>query len=144
MDDICLKVYNKTVVNSTLLYNTCTSGASGTISYKIEGDGTYLAKAIITLKDAYGGLVETADLNIQLGEPDGYLVNSTYGFTIGLIVILTLGMLGFASGNVPAGFILIGIGMFLVDKIKWIQFNSYVLYPIIMVLLVLAIVSKRE
>jgi len=139
----CLKVLKVQGNGTTIVYNSCVQSSSGTLSYEIEGEGTYIIRAIFKLTSEYDSVEEVIDEIIRQGTPERFVIIGKFGQFISLLLVGTAAMLGIAVGSIPLGLGLIIFSLILVNLIGWLNITSSVLYALISITILIALSLKR-
>jgi hypothetical protein len=140
----CLRILKFEQNSTSQVYYSCVESTSGTLSYVITDDGTYIIRAIFRLTEEYGSLEKIVDEIIRVGTPQRFQTIGRFGQVISLLVIGTLGMIGVATGSVPAGLILIVIGAGLVNRLGWLNMSLNVIYSLISMVIIIFMIMKRR
>ena len=139
----CLKVLRMEGNGTSEVYYSCVESSSGTLSYKIEGDGTYIIRAIFRLSDAYDNVEQVVDEIIRQGISARFVTIGKFGQFISLMMVGTASMLGVAMGSIPMGLGLIGVSLIVVNLLGWLNISGSVLYGIVSIIILIALNLKR-
>ena len=139
----CLKVLKMEGNGTTEVYYSCVQTSSGTLSYEIEDDGTYVIRAIFRLSDAYDNVEQVVDEIIRQGIGERFKIIGKFGQVISLFLVGTAAMLGIAIGSIPLGLGLIGTALVLVNLLGWLDITGSVLYGLISIIILIALNLRR-
>ena len=141
----CLAVIRSDVSNTTRISYECSTSTSGTLSYTLTQNGTYVGQAIFRLNEE-GGYVEKVvkTIIITLGKPSRFTTVGTYGQVAGLLLIGTLTLLGVAAGSIILAVVLMIVGVVMAYLLGILYFSPTVIYSLIGIALIVAFTSKRR
>lgn len=139
----CLKVLKMEGNGTTEVYYSCVESSSGTLSYEIDDDGTYIIRAIFRLSATYGSVEQVVDEIIRQGTSIRFVTIGKFGQFISLMVVGTASMMGVAIGSIPLGLGLIAMSLIIVNLLGWLNITGSVLYGIISIIILIAINLRR-
>ena len=139
----CLKVLKMEGNGTNEVYYSCVSSSSGTLSYHIDNDGTYIIRAIFKLSSAYDNIEQVVDEIIRQGTPERFIIIGKFGQFISLMMVGTGAMLGISIGSIPLGLGLISASLVLVNLLGWLNITSSVLYGLISIIILIALNLRR-
>ena len=139
----CLRVLKLEGDGNTEVYYSCVSSSSGTLSYEIEDDGTYIIRAIFRLTSEYDSVEQVVDEIIRQGTSERFTIIGKFGQVISLLLIGTSATLGVAIGSIPLGLGLIAVSLVLVNLMGWLNITGSVLYGLISIIILIAINLRR-
>ena len=139
----CLRVLKTEAIGNTEVYFSCVESSSGTLSYQITDDGTYIIRAIFILGPTYDNIQKVVDEIIRQGIGIRFTTIGRFGQVISLLLVGTLATFGIASGSLPLGLGLIVISLIGVNILGWLNITSSVLYGLISIIILIAINLRR-
>ena len=140
----CLKVMNSTGLGNIIVYNSCVESTSGTLSYEIVGEGTYIIQAIIRLTSEYDSVERVIYEIVRSGTPTKFTIHGKLGSVISLLLVGTSAMVGIAAGSVPLGLGLIIAALIATNLFGWLNITSSVLYGLISIVILIALNLRRN
>jgi hypothetical protein len=139
----CLKILKTEGNGTTEVYYSCVQSSSGTLSYEIEDDGSYIIRAIFRLTSEYDNVEQVVDEIIRQGTSIRFDTIGKFGQVISLMIIGTAATLGVATGSIPLGLGLIAVSLILVNLMGWLNITGSVLYGLISIIILIAINLRR-
>ena len=140
----CLKVLKMQGNGTTEVYFSCVASSSGTLSYQITDDGTYIIRAIFKLGSEYDNVEKVVDEIIRQGVGERFSLIGAFGQVISLFVIGTAAMFGVAIGSIPLGLGALAGALVLVNLLGWLNISSSVLYGIISIIVLIVFNLRRN
>ena len=142
----CLRIRQLYANASTQIYYSCVYSSSGTLSYPLVENGTYVGDAIIKLNNAYGNIEEVVKtITVTKGLDEGFLIIGRTGYVAGFLLIGTLGLIGVASGSIFLGVVLVVAGSALSSYLKWVNIPIAIIYSLVALsILVVASLKRRS
>ena len=128
---------------TTQIYYSCVQSSSGTLSYEIEDDGTYIIRAIFILTEENEGVEKVVDEIIVQGTKEKFTIFGKFGQFISLMIVGTMGIVGVSIGSIPLGLGLIIVSLIAVNLIGWLNISSSVLIGLISIVILIALNLRR-
>lgn len=142
----CLTIYKLTNLNgSNLIYSSCVQSTSGTLSYTLTENGTFIGVASFVLSSSYNNVNQNVKtIMVTKGRDTKFYKYNTFGYVASFLLIGTLAMLGVAAGSIPFGCILIIAGMVVSSLLGLVNFSMTVLYGFIGLVIIIAFTALRR
>jgi hypothetical protein len=141
----CLKVIELQGNSTEEIYFSCVSSTSGTLSYPVVKNGTYIAQGIIYLNQLYDSINKVTDeYKIRIGIPERFEIISGFGKVISMILTGTLVMVGVATGSIVLGLTLVIASLIIENKLGWLNISETVLFSIISIIILVIVTSTKK
>jgi hypothetical protein len=140
----CLKVIQASGNYTGDVYFTCLESSSGTISYPVTNNGTFIGQGIFRLEQVNGSAEQVVDeIIVTVGIDERFTTIGNFGQAISLLLIGTVAMVGVATGSIPLGLVLVGAALILCNLLGWLNITSTVLYGLAAILILIGLSLKR-
>lgn len=141
----CLKVLDIKSNKTQVIHLSCVQSTSGTLSYQLTENGTYVAQGIVILTPSYNSIEKIVDEETEsFGIPDRFQKIGGHGRFISFILIGTLSAIGVSIGSVFVGCSLVFIGLVFVNLMGWINIGDSVLFAIVSIIIIILIAGGRK
>jgi hypothetical protein len=141
----CLKVSQIENNEVTPVSTTCVQSSSGTVSYSVMGNGTFVGEAEFRLNSIYSNAKTTLQkVFAVIGLPARFTTMGTFGYVAALLLIGTLAMIGVASGSIILGLVLVIAGSIFSFLLGLLNLGGVVLYSLAGIALVIGFISSRR
>lgn len=141
----CLKIFSLQSNATTLLSTQCIQTTSGTLTYQLTQNGTYVAQGIARLNSNYSNAEQMIDsMMVTLGVPSRFTTHGTSGYVISMILFCAAALIGVSSGSVLIGMFMQVVVLYLVNKLGWLNISTSVLITFISVLVMIGFTLKRR
>jgi hypothetical protein len=138
----CLKI---TLNSGEVIFYDCVDGVSGSVTYQIAQNGSFVASSIITLVASEGSISKVVDvLFIKIGLAERFEVIGRYGQAISFVLIGTAALIGVSLGSIPLGLVLIIAAGTFTYMVGFLNLStSMFLFISLIILIILTSIRRR-